>query len=50
MIFSLHMLVNNCVGGCYPVSEVKEWLSDLNFSSASHETIKDHTEIIIAQK
>jgi ubiquinone/menaquinone biosynthesis C-methylase UbiE len=50
MIFSLHMLVNNCVGGCYPVSEVKEWLFDLNFTSAYYETIKDHTEIVIAAK
>lgn len=50
MIFSLHMLVNNCVGGCYPVSEVQEWLSDTHYSRADYDTVGDHTELIIAEK
>jgi len=50
VLFSLHMLVNNLVGSCYTVSEVKDWMRAVSIYHVKYESLEENTEIVSGEK
>jgi len=50
VLFSLHMMVNNLVGSCYTVSEVKDWMREVSIYHVKYESLEENTEIVSGEK